>query len=110
MPSIAKEMVRCLKTLEKATGNPTFTWNKQVLICMGNSAGADSALGMGGFGLSSHLIINIRLSVFGTGAQPLPNQKGTYSADGKIYRIDEIRTPPGQAFIQLALIDPTRGV
>lgn len=86
----------------------TFNWNNVAYPCTAGTATNSKELGIGGFAGIADLIINIRASLFGTGAQPLPEQTGTYSGTARVYRIQSVANPPGSSFVQLALVDRAR--
>jgi hypothetical protein len=92
-------------------------WNARCLDCAAGDAEAGKKLGIGGWGLDADLVLIIALEeiVPGFGSMQdlsgkIPVAKQTVTYGGKLYRIDKTTTPPGLAFIALALIDATKGV
>lgn len=84
----------------------TFTWSGVAYPCSGSIPSTSKKLDIGGFELEADLIRNIRRSLF-TAGLPALKQTGVDSVTGRTFHIEGIDYPPG--FIQLMLIDPTKG-
>lgn len=88
----------------------TFTWEGFTLPCTAGSGVFSKTLGQGGWATDSNRTINVRLAVFTTAQRPSRKETLVFSGDGLTYRIDDIENPPGNPFMVLKLIDPTKGV
>jgi hypothetical protein len=106
--SIAADIGRGLRTLERALKKPTFNWNGKDYLCVPGIGKSTKALkGGGGFSLDHDLVLRVRTELLPTPG-PTTTQKLLYKS--VTYRIDEIDSPPGDAYIELRLIDPSKGV
>lgn len=84
----------------------SFVWNGTPYACAGSVQEEGRVLGEGGFYTGKTAMVNIALSLF-TGETPQSQQTCVYN--GVRYRIATTRRLLG-GFIQLDLIDPTKGV
>jgi hypothetical protein len=104
--NIARELNRSQKTLERALGNPTFTWFDGTYPCTTTAATASKNLNAGGFSPDADLILFVRAELFDPADQPESKEKLTYRA--KLYRIEEVVTLPGDGLLKLVCMDANR--
>ena len=86
--------------------NQAITWNGLDYPCIATRKRKGANLEMGGWGIDAELIVIVRGSVFG-GVLPARGQTITFAAID--YRINDITTAPGDAFLRLACVDASRG-
>lgn len=104
--SIARDINRSQKHLERQLGKPAFNWNGADWPCVANAAAAGKNLGPGGFSPEADLILFVRDEVFGAGSRPQPAQKLIY--DLRTYRIETVSVLPGRGLLRLACVDANR--
>ena len=103
--SMAREIARGLRVLERAQENPVFTWNETDYACVRGARISADQLGAGGFAPQAALILLVRTEVFGDGDRP---EKGdTIEFDDYEYILDEIHDSVG--LLKFILKDPNRG-
>ncbi len=114
--SIGNDLKRGLRDLERQSGQHTVTTKTGLeLPCVGNTAESSKALGMGGFQLEADLSVFVRVEVMPTqenfaAAGIAEKQKLTYSGNGRVYRIDQIRLLPGDSVYKFTCVDLNKGV
>jgi hypothetical protein len=104
--SIARNLNRSQKDLERALGRPTFTWNDGTYACTATSASKSKDLTPGGFTPEADLNLFVRAELFPSDGQPQPKDKLTYR--GNLYRISEVVTLPGDGLLKLVCMDSNR--
>jgi hypothetical protein len=99
-----------MKELERAAGNPVFTWpstNGNDYECVANEASSSKIFGEGGFSLEADLTLFVRIELLpATG----PQEKETLMFGGRKYRIDNLSRLPGNAVLRMACNDPNRNL
>jgi hypothetical protein len=105
-------MLRAGIQRHEAEFGATLTWGGSTYPVASGAATESKQLDPGGFALGADLVVVIRSELF-TAGQPRPQQTASYSpaagATGKTYRVTDVTTPPGTSFVQIALVDPSRG-
>jgi len=104
--SIAKDLNRSQKSLERALGSPTFVWNGSIYGCTTTSATKTKDLTPGGFSPDTDLNLFVRAELFDSGGQPQPKDKITYK--DTLYRISDVVTLPGDSVLRLGCMDANR--
>lgn len=104
--NIARELSRSQKSLERALGNPTFTWNETPYPCTTTAATKSKLLTPGGFTPEADLILFVRAELFAPDNRPEPKEKITYQ--GTVYRLDEVVTLPGDGLLKLVGMEANR--
>lgn len=84
----------------------SFTWNGAGYPCSATGARKRGELEQGGFGIDNDLIIVVACSQL-TGGFPARGQVVTFNSTQ--YRIEEVLTAPGNAFLRLACNYVTKG-
>ena len=101
--SIARDIARSQKNLERALGKPSFTWNGGEYLCTNNSAVAGKQLEPGGFSPESDLVLFARAEQFADDGRPQPKQKLTFRS--KAYRIETVSALPGNGLLRISCLD-----
>lgn len=104
--SIARDLARSLKHLERQLGNPVFTYETLDYPCVANSRTSSKSLNPGGYSPDADLVLFVRAELFPPDARPEPRDKLTYR--GTVYRIDEIATLPGEGQLKLVCMEANR--
>lgn len=111
--SIAREINRGLKTLERELAAPVFTWNGNDYRCTPGRSADGKRHGIGGFALLADLVLYVRkelLPIPGEGVTPVLSVKDEITFRGETYNVDEIENDPSGAFVKLTCNHPARGV
>lgn len=101
--------------IEKDMGCPYFTFNNTNYTFIPSVAEFKKDLDTGGFEQVRMLSGTVRLfnldgsSVFPS-TRPVPQNKITYSVDGKTYRIESLNTDPTQSYLRFVAVFQYRGV
>jgi len=101
--------------IEKDMGCPYFTFNATNYTFIPSVAEFKKDLDTGGFEQVRLLTGTVRLfnlnetPVFAS-TMPLPQNKITYSVDGKTYRIESLNTDPTQSYIRFIAAFEYRGI
>lgn len=101
--SIARELNRSQKSLERDLGKPTFTWYDGTYVCSTTSSTKTKDLTPGGFTPDADLVLYVRAELFAADDQPQPKDKLTYK--GTLYRIADVVTLPGDGLLKLVCMD-----
>jgi len=101
--SIARDLARSLKHLERQLGNPVFTWNGGTYACVANTAAFGKNLGLGGLSPEADLVLFTRAEQFPADGQPQPSQRLDHA--GRKYRIETVSTIPGRSLLRIACMD-----
>lgn len=108
--SIADDIADGLAEIEADFGATWTPKSGTAIPVLAGTFKTSAALSIGGFASDADAIINIRVSLLA--AAPTVNTTGTYTGpefpNGKTFRIDKVNPSPG--FVQLELIDPSKGV
>lgn len=101
---------RAIRLREREAG-ATVTWAGATYPCGSGASVRGKKLEIDGFAPESDLIVAIRRELLPS--VPAAQQSVSYfpggSGETRTYRIESVTTTPGDAFVQLALIDPSRG-
>ena len=102
--SIATDLNRSQKSLERSLGNPSFSWNGTDYPCTTTSATKTKDLTPGGFSPDTDINLFVRAELFSS--QPQPKDKLTYK--DTLYRISEVVTLPGDSVLRIGCMDANR--
>lgn len=103
--SIAREINRSQKALERALDRPVFFWKDDGYPCTSTAATRTKDLTPGGFSLDADLHLFVRATLFGD-TPPQPKQKLMFNS--VVYRIAEVVTLPGNGLLKLVCLDANR--
>lgn len=104
--SIATDLNRSQKNLERALGAPSFTLNGTTYPCTTTSATKTKDLTPGGFSPDTDINLFVRAELFSADALPQPKDKLTHK--DTTYRIAEVVTLPGDSVLRLGCMDANR--
>lgn len=97
--------------LRERDGGAKVTWAGVEYPCASGQSLAGKGLDVDGFALTDDLTIVLRREILPS--IPQAQQTVSYNRGGtgtaKTYRIASVTTTPGDAFVQLSLVDPSRG-
>jgi len=108
--------VEDLSLIECQMGNPTFTWNSNTYNFIPSMTTYARQLETGGFQLEQGIKATVRTVntdgsyVFPLNVLPQPQQKITYSIDGKQYRIDTVEADPVNVSFRMTGVCVQRGI
>lgn len=100
--------------IEQNLGTPTFTWNSNSYPFIASVSSFKRELESGGF--ASVQIITGTVRMFNSDGSrqfttlPQPQQKITYSGDGRLYRIESVRIDPSQSYFRLVAEQAFKGI
>lgn len=104
--ALIDEFAADLASVEGEVAPQSFTWNGETYPCFASG----STRGASGAGIewnaTDDLTIVVRGSLF-SGATPEKEQTITYNS--RLYRIDNVLTAPGSAFLRLSCVYASRG-
>ncbi len=84
----------------------TITWNGGDYSCIASRRRKGGTLEMYGVAIQCDLLVVVCMRLFG--GNP-PTDSDTIVFAGRTYRIDNIITSPGEGFLILACVSPSRG-
>ena len=100
------------EALAEIDGDPellpaTFTWNGSDYACIASGATKTGSLEQFGYSPDVRIAVTVRGALFG---DTRPARGHTFSVAGITYRVAEVTTAPGAAFLKIAGADPTKGI
>ncbi len=102
--SIAREIQRGLRGLQRQLGQPTFIWQGKTIPCSESQTVASQTLGPGGFTLEADLTLFVLAADM---PSPGPQELHTVTYKGLRYRIDKRAELPGASGFKLVCNKPS---
>jgi hypothetical protein len=107
MNRFSRDLCRGLKDLERDLDSPVFNWGGNDYACIPNESTTSKVLGLGGFELSSDLVLFVRKVTL---PDVPPSEKQIIIYGGKRFRIDQVSMLPGGEVVRFTCNDPSKGV